>query len=75
MPDITSHLPLLRTGRWFAQQPSEFTDGLLAMAQLRNLHAGEVLFLRDDPPCGLYALVRGAIRISGHSGGGEAARA
>ena len=74
MPDITSHLPLLRTGRWFAQQPPDFTEGLLAMAQLRNLHTGEVLFLRDDPPCGLYALVRGAIRISGHSGGGEAAR-
>jgi CRP-like cAMP-binding protein len=74
MSDISSHLPMLRTGRWFAQLPPEFARGLLDMARVRHLHAGEKLFWRDAPPCGLYALVRGAIRISGHSGDGNAAR-
>jgi len=74
MPDISSHLPMLRTGRWFAQVPPEFAQGLLDMARVRQLNTGEKLFLRDARPCGLYAVVRGAIRISGHSGDGNAAR-
>ena len=38
---------------------------MLNMARVRTLVAGEVLFLRNSRPCGLYAVVRGAIRISG----------
>jgi CRP-like cAMP-binding protein len=74
MPDFRHHLPLLRTGRWFGQLAPALTDGLLGMARLRQLQAGESLFLRDDPPCGLYALLRGSVRISGQSGSGHAAR-
>lgn len=78
MPDaptqLSSHLPLLCTGRWFAQLPPDFAQGLLDMGRVRQLHTGEKLFLRDAAPCGLYALLRGAIRISGHSGDGNAAR-
>ena len=59
---------MLRSGRWFAQLPPDFAQGLLAMARVRYLQAGEKLFLREAAPCGLYAVVRGTIRISGHSG-------
>nr|WP_315464867.1 Crp/Fnr family transcriptional regulator [uncultured Rhodoferax sp.] len=74
MPDISSYLPMLQTGRWFARLPSDFADGLLAMARVRHLQTGEKLFLREAPPCGLYAVVRGSIRIAGHSGDGDTAR-
>ncbi len=65
---------MLRSGRWFAQLPPDFAQGLLDMARVRQLQAGEKLFLRDAAPCGLYAVVRGIIRISGHSGEGDGAR-
>ncbi len=65
---------MLRSGRWFAQLPPDFAQGLLDMARVRQLQAGEKLFLRDAAPCGLYAVVRGTIRISGYSGEGDGAR-
>ncbi|WP_296510209.1 Crp/Fnr family transcriptional regulator [Rhodoferax sp.] len=74
MPALDHHLPLLRTGRWFGGLPPAFADGLLHMARLRHLQAGESLFLRDAPPCGLYGLLRGGIRISGQTGGSHTTR-
>ena len=65
MPDTAAYLPTLRAGRWFAQLPEAFSAALLDMAKLRQLQTGDALFLRGGPPCGLYALVRGSIRISG----------
>lgn len=59
---------MLQSGRWFAQLPPALSQALLDMARMRTLAAGEVLFLRSSTPCGLYAVVRGAIRISGVSG-------
>lgn len=58
---------VLRSGKWFAQLPPAFAAALLAMARVRQLQTGEALFLREGPPCGLYALVRGSMRISGQS--------
>ncbi|HYW57808.1 MAG TPA: Crp/Fnr family transcriptional regulator [Polaromonas sp.] len=68
MPDLSSWLPVLHTGRWFSQLPLALSDGLLAMATVRHLATGEALFLRGNPPCGLYALVKGSVRISGLGG-------
>jgi CRP-like cAMP-binding protein len=68
MTDLSRYTPVLQTGRWFAQLPPDFVQALLGMARIRHLQTGEVLFLRDGPPCGLYALVRGAIRVSGQGG-------
>ena len=68
MTDLPNHLPVLKSGRWFAQLPDALAQALLDMGRLRTLSAGEVLFLRNSPPCGLYAVLRGAIRISGISG-------
>jgi CRP/FNR family cyclic AMP-dependent transcriptional regulator len=74
MHEAQHYLPVLDTGRWFAQLPSDFAQALLRMARVRQLASGEVLFLRDSPPCGLYAVVSGSIRISGQSGRGDDAR-
>ncbi|MHC5352336.1 Crp/Fnr family transcriptional regulator [Metapseudomonas furukawaii] len=65
------HLPdLLLTGHWFSQLPIGLRDALLAMAQLRRLVPGQRLFRRGDPPCGLYAVLEGAMRVGsiGESG-------
>lgn len=69
------YLPVLQTGRWFAHLPPDFAQPLIAMAQLRHLATGEVLFRRGDAPCGLYAVVRGAVTISGTRGRADEARA
>jgi CRP-like cAMP-binding protein len=74
MSTPASYLPVLNAGRWYAQLPAEFAQALLRLAKVRSLQTGEALFLRDSPPCGLYALVAGAIRISGQSGRGDDAR-
>lgn len=74
MNEPQHYLPLLRTGRWYAQLPEDFAQALLQLARVRQLASGEVLFLRDSPPCGLYAVVSGSIRISGQSGRGDEAR-
>ncbi|PQA79442.1 Crp/Fnr family transcriptional regulator [Rhodoferax sp. TS-BS-61-7] len=68
MTDLSRYLPVLNSGRWFTQLPAEFAQALLQIAKLRTLQTGDALFLRDSAPCGLYALVSGAIRISGQSG-------
>ncbi len=74
MPTAAAHLPTLASGRWFAALPSDFAQALVQMAQLRTLVPGEALFLRGAAPCGLYAVVRGAVNISGVGGPSEGAR-
>lgn len=75
MTEPHTHLPLLLTGRWFAQLPPDFAQPLLDMAQVRHLQPAEVLFRRGDAPCGLYAVVRGSVSISGTGGRADDARA
>jgi len=64
---------LLRSGRWFRSIPGDLQDALLGAAALKSLAAGELLFSRGDPPCGLYAVVDGAMRVSGFAGTGKEA--
>ncbi|WKB53403.1 Crp/Fnr family transcriptional regulator [Eleftheria terrae] len=59
---------VLLQGRWFAGLPGALQDALLERGRLRQLAAGERLFLRGDPPCGLYAVLHGAVCISGAGG-------
>ncbi len=54
----------LAAGHWFSHLPIELQRSLLATARLRSLTAGEYLFKRGDPPCGLYAVLEGAVRVS-----------
>jgi CRP/FNR family cyclic AMP-dependent transcriptional regulator len=44
---------------------------LMAAARLRRLTPGKPLFRRGDPPCGLYAVLEGAIRIGSVSEQGK----
>ena len=54
----------LASGHWFSHLPEPFQHSLLAQARQRQLAAGQTLFKRGDPPCGLYAVLDGALRIS-----------
>lgn len=54
----------LASGHWFSHLPELFQHSLLAHARQRQLAAGQTLFKRGDPPCGLYAVLDGALRIS-----------
>ncbi len=64
----------VQAGRWFQALPAELAGQLQALAQPRILGAGDWLFRRGDPPCGLYAVARGALSISGTEACGDQAR-
>lgn len=64
----------VQAGRWFHALPPELAQQLQALAQPRLLAAGDWLFRRGDPPCGLYAVARGALSISGTEACGDQAR-
>lgn len=57
--------PLLCEGRWYAGLPTALQEDLLHHGQSVWLDPGQRLFARGDPPCGLYAVLQGAIRITG----------
>jgi CRP-like cAMP-binding protein len=63
----------LSSGQWFSHLPASFQDSLLAAARERRLTAGQRLFQRGDPPCGLYAVLDGAVRIGAVSEQGKEA--
>lgn len=69
----SAQLDLLRTDPWFGSLSADFASHLLALAEPRRLLAGETLFLRGDPPCGLYAVLDGALRVSGGTEAGKEA--
>ena len=66
------HAQLVR-GQWFKHLPPDLQRSLLGAARLRLLTAGQFLFKRGDPPCGLYAVLEGAVRISAVSAQGKEA--
>ncbi|WP_434457118.1 Crp/Fnr family transcriptional regulator [Stutzerimonas urumqiensis] len=53
----------LGAGLWFSQLAPDLQAVLLEIGELRSLAAGDVLFRRGDKPCGLYAVLKGAVRI------------
>ncbi|MCI0993856.1 Crp/Fnr family transcriptional regulator [Pseudomonas sp. ICMP22404] len=53
----------LMAGHWYSHLPIELQDSLLGMSRLRRLSPGQRLFQRGDPPCGLYAVLEGAVRV------------
>ena len=63
----------LLTGHWYSHLPAEFQDSLLGMSRVRRLAPGQRLFQRGDPPCGLYAVLEGAVRIGAVSEQGKEA--
>jgi CRP/FNR family transcriptional regulator, cyclic AMP receptor protein len=63
----------LARGHWFSHLPEALQQSLLAASRLRSLAAGQFLFKRGDPPCGLYAVLDGAVRISAVNAQGKEA--
>ncbi|MDH0728936.1 Crp/Fnr family transcriptional regulator [Pseudomonas sichuanensis] len=60
-------------GQWFRQLPCNVQDSLLALARIRELAPGQCLFQRGDAPCGLYAVLDGAMRVGAVSSEGKEA--
>jgi CRP-like cAMP-binding protein len=71
--DMQAWRSRLMTGHWFSHLPVSLQDSLLAAARVRRLSTGQLLFKRGDPPCGLYAVLEGAIRIGAVSEQGKEA--
>ncbi|WP_415772642.1 Crp/Fnr family transcriptional regulator [Pseudomonas sp. LB3P38] len=63
----------LDKGQWFSHLPVPLQDSLLAAARVRRLSSGQRLFKRGDPPCGLYAVLEGSVRIGAVSEQGKEA--
>lgn len=53
----------LLAGHWYSHLPAELQNSLLGMSRVRRLVPGHRLFQRGDPPCGMYAVLEGAVRI------------
>jgi CRP/FNR family cyclic AMP-dependent transcriptional regulator len=62
---------LLRSGRWFASLPDDLQTRLLDAAVLRYAAAGAHVFARGDDTSGLFAVVDGAVRVSGQREAGR----
>ncbi|MCC9595201.1 Crp/Fnr family transcriptional regulator [Rubrivivax sp. JA1055] len=73
-PPAADWAPTLRAGAWFAALPDDLADHLLAHARVLVLDAGTRLFARGDAPDGLYAVVRGVVRIGAVGAVGDGAR-
>ena len=56
---------IVQAGRWFKSLPPELAGELQHQARPRFLTPGEWLFRRGDAPCGIYAVARGSLNISG----------
>ncbi|MFW9270387.1 Crp/Fnr family transcriptional regulator [Pseudomonas sp. NR3] len=63
----------LLTGHWYSHLPAELQNSLLEMSRVRRLPPGQRLFKRGDAPCGLYAVLEGAVRIGAVSEQGKEA--
>lgn len=66
---LAEHLFILRSGRWFHGLPKALALQLTELSRVRQLAPGEAVFLRGDPPCGLYAVLRGTLCISSAGNG------
>jgi CRP-like cAMP-binding protein len=71
--DMQVWRPRLMSGQWFSHLPVSLQDSLLSVARLRRLSPGQRLFKRGDPPCGLYAVLEGAVRVGAVSEQGKEA--
>ncbi|WP_068828980.1 Crp/Fnr family transcriptional regulator [Pseudomonas sp. BMS12] len=59
----THYRSLLESGQWFSHLPPALREALLGKARLLQLEPGQRLFRRGDPPCGLYAVLEGMMRV------------
>lgn len=64
-PSLADLWATISAGHWFRSLVPELAQQLQALAQPVTLAAGDWLFRRGDPPCGLYAVARGTLDLSG----------
>lgn len=57
---------LLDADSWFGSLPPERRTALLGEARVRTLAAGATIYAAGDPPNGLWAVVAGEVRLTGH---------
>ncbi|MET0283786.1 MAG: Crp/Fnr family transcriptional regulator [Polyangiales bacterium] len=62
---------VLRTGRWFRELTPGLQQALLEHGVACTLAPEQPLFARGDPPCGLYAVLEGSVRIRGLDSAGR----
>lgn len=55
---------ILNTNPWFAALPPDVRDAMQRHAEPLRLRRGEILFRQGDAPGGLYAALRGTLKIS-----------
>ena len=72
-PEISPYRAQLENGQWFRLLPSALQEQLLREGRLLRLSAGQRLFSRGDPPCGLYAVLSGSMRVGAVSRQGKEA--
>lgn len=63
--DLAQAKNALERGAWFSARSESFASALLGLGSVKLLEAGCNLFRRGDSNCGLYAVLKGSIRISG----------
>ncbi len=63
--DLAQAKNALEQGAWFSARSESFVSALLGLGSVKLLEAGCTLFRRGDSNCGLYAVLKGSIRISG----------
>lgn len=68
-----SYRNILENGRWFKGLSEDLKSRLMTSAKVVRLCSGDMLFSRGDTRCGLYAVVEGAIRITGVGENGKEA--
>lgn len=73
-PTAHAYLPLLLQGKWFTALGPALQKPLLDAAVVRRLQDGERLFSRGGPPCGLYAVLEGAMQFMAVGGHADNAR-
>ena len=56
--------PAFHANPWFAALPGDIRDTMLHHAETVRLRRSEMLFRQGDPPGGLYAVLRGSLKVS-----------
>lgn len=56
--------PVLLKNTWFNQLPDDVINQLVEMSKSRPLAKGQRLHAKNDPPEGLYCVLKGKIRVS-----------
>jgi CRP/FNR family cyclic AMP-dependent transcriptional regulator len=69
----SNHRLALRAGRWFQGLPTELQERLLQRGSSLELAPNQQIFMRGQPPDGIYAMLDGAVSVSGTDSEGNEA--